>query len=110
MKEIYFIGLLSFLLVGCETTALHHDGKPVQVTWNDTQHMSECEPKGTIVASQGTWYNYWLLNDGDLTEAVLNNLRNKAGKLGANTIHLYAPQTFGTSVTMTANAYLCPKA
>ncbi|MBC7005886.1 DUF4156 domain-containing protein, partial [Photobacterium sp. BZF1] len=52
-------------------------------------------------------YNYWFISDRDLTQGALNQLRNQAAALGANTVSLYSPPDFSTSVTLIGNAYYC---
>ncbi|MGU3847195.1 DUF4156 domain-containing protein, partial [Vibrio diabolicus] len=45
--------------------------------------------------------------DKDMVWGPLNQMRIKAADLGADTVYLYEPLDFSTSVTMFANAYKC---
>ncbi|MGF1758277.1 DUF4156 domain-containing protein [Photobacterium sagamiensis] len=108
MKKDLMIVLVSLFLFGCETTRLNNESKEIQVVWNNSEKISHCTPKETIISSEGHWYTYLFIGNLELTEGALNALKNRASALGANTIDLYAPRTFATSVTLMGNAYVCP--
>ncbi len=80
----------------------------VSVLWSEQGNMDVCELKGTLIGSQGHWYDYLFISNKDLTQGAINQLRNEASDMGANTVFLYKPKTFATSVTFLANAYVCP--
>ncbi|USH05028.1 DUF4156 domain-containing protein [Grimontia kaedaensis] len=94
------------LLTGCVATP-KPDSEKITVLWGDALEMLHCEDKGVVVGSQGHWYDYWLIDDGVLTQGAVNELRNKAMQLEADTVLLYAPKPFSTSVTFLAKAYRC---
>ncbi|GIU50430.1 MULTISPECIES: DUF4156 domain-containing protein [Shewanella] len=107
--------LLTFSLVlaiitslsGCITLAAPQT-QEIEVLWSEQGDMDVCELKGTLIGSQGHWYDYLFISNKDLTQGAINQLRNEASSLGANTIFLYKPKAFATSVTFIANAYVCP--
>ena len=99
--------LSTMLLAGCSTSSLLVDASRVVLTWDANDIQNTCERRGTLIGSQGSWYNYWLISDRDLTQGALNQLRNQAAGLGANTVSLYSPPDFSTSVTLIGNAYYC---
>ncbi|MCL1066744.1 DUF4156 domain-containing protein [Shewanella olleyana] len=80
----------------------------VAVLWSEQGDMDVCQLKGTLIGSQGHWYDYIFISNKDLTQGAVNQLRNEAKQLGANTVFLYKPKAFATSVTLLANAYVCP--
>ena len=99
--------LSGMALVGCSTSPLLADASRVAITWDANDIQNTCERRGTLIGSQGSWYNFWLISDRDLTQGALNQLRNQAAELGANTVSLYSPPDFSTSVTLIGNAYYC---
>nr|WP_255725103.1 DUF4156 domain-containing protein [Photobacterium sp. OFAV2-7] len=96
------------LLTGCETTHLHTHSENVRIRWNATTLLETCTDKGTVIGSEGRWYSYLFISNRALTKGALNDLKNQAAQRGANTVDLYHPQAFGTSVTLLGNAYDCP--
>lgn len=108
MKKNLMIVLVSLFLFGCETTRLNNESRDIQVVWNNSEKINQCTHKETITSSEGHWYTFLFIGNQELTEGALNALKNRASALGANTIDLYAPRTFSTSVTMMGNAYVCP--
>lgn len=98
--------IISISLSGCITFPTAHSNQ-VKVLWDDPETISQCEHKGTVIGSQGHFYDYWLHADRDMVWGTLNEMRIKAATLGADTIYLYRPLGFTGSVTMMANAYQC---
>ncbi len=83
------------------------ESEKVKVLWDDTYALRGCEHKGTVLGSQGHFYDYWLHADRDMVWGTLNEMRIKAHEKGADTIYLFRPFGFLGSVTMMANAYDC---
>jgi hypothetical protein len=98
--------LLTLGLSGCITFPTD-DSNQVNVLWDVSESINQCEHKGTVIGSQGHFYDYWLHADRDMVWGTLNEMRIKAALLGADTIYLYRPLGFTGSVTMMANAYKC---
>lgn len=103
------IALMCSSLSACITFPTD-ESNTVKVLWDDTDSLIGCEHKGTVIGSQGHFYDYWLHADKDMVWGTLNEMRIKAAKLGADTIYLYKPLGFTGSVTMMANAYDCETA
>ncbi|WEM41684.1 DUF4156 domain-containing protein [Photobacterium sp. DA100] len=99
--------LPAIMLAGCSTTPLSDNAGGVALTWDANDIRNTCERRGTLIGSQGSWYNYWFISDRDLTRGALNQLQNQAYELGANKVSLYSPPDFSTSVTLIGNAYYC---
>ncbi|MGF1724497.1 DUF4156 domain-containing protein [Photobacterium nomapromontoriensis] len=108
MKNVRVVAVLSTLLTlsGCVTFPTAESNR-VRVLWDDTHALRHCEHRGTVIGSQGHFYDYWLHADRDMVWGTLNEMRIKAADLGADTLYLYQPLGFTGSVTMMANAYLC---
>ena len=105
--KVLAVLLVGGALAGCSTSPLLADANQVSLTWDANDKLNTCERRGTLIGSQGSWYNYWFISDRDLTQGALNQLRNQAAGLGANTVSLYSPPDFSTSVTLIGNAYYC---
>ncbi|SKA43411.1 hypothetical protein CZ814_02448 [Photobacterium toruni] len=101
----------TLLLSGCVTFPTT-ESTNVDVIWDDVKAIENCERLGIVYGSEGHFYDYWFHADKDMLWGTINQMRIKAAALGANTIYLYQPLGFSSSVTMFANAYLCqqPKA
>jgi hypothetical protein len=97
-------------LAGCATAALSPQGAQVAVTRNPP--TPDCVTAGYLVGEGGgTFGGKWISNDS-LLQYALNDLRNKAAKLGANYVQTDPPQLgsgHGTTstATITGTAYRC---
>ncbi|KEI73447.1 DUF4156 domain-containing protein [Endozoicomonas elysicola] len=98
--------MVSLSLTGCITFPTEESGK-VQVVWDETDRIEGCELKGTVYGSEGHFYDYWLHSDRDMVWGTINQMSIKAVDMGADTLYLYRPFGFLSSVTMMANAYDC---
>lgn len=94
-------------LTACISTA-NQNSESVTILWEEQSEISQCQLKGTIIGSQGHWYDYLFISNKDLTQGAINQLRNDALELDANMVYLFKPKAFATSVTIMANAYDCP--
>ncbi|OEE67056.1 hypothetical protein A1OO_14950 [Enterovibrio norvegicus FF-33] len=94
------------LLSGCVTFPTQ-ESEQVQVIWDDINAIQGCEHKGTVIGSEGHFYDYWLHADKDMVWGTLNQMRMKAAEKGGNVLYLYQPFGFSSSVTMFGNAYAC---
>ena len=100
---------IATLLTGCVTFPTA-ESEQVKVIWDDVDALKGCEHKGTVIGSEGHFYDYWLHADKDMVWGTLNQMRKKAAALGGDTLYLYQPFDFNSSVTMFANAYACQPA
>ncbi|USH05453.1 DUF4156 domain-containing protein [Grimontia kaedaensis] len=94
------------LLSGCVTFPTRQS-EQVKVIWDDVNAIQGCKHKGTVIGSEGHFYDYWLHADKDMVWGTLNQMRIKAAEKGANVLYLYQPLNFSSSVTMFGNAYAC---
>jgi len=89
------------LLLGLNVTACvtfpTEESAHVKILWENSAAIENCTYKGTVIGSQGHFYDYWLHSDRDMVWGTLNEMR----------IKLYQPFKFLGSVTMMGNAYQC---
>lgn len=102
--------LAASLGLACSTPSLTPQGAHVAVTRNAPP--AGCAPLGYIVGEGGgTFGGAWVSND-TLIEYAMNDLRNKAGDMGATYVQSDPPQLGNgkgttTTVTITGTAYRC---
>ncbi|MEZ8096544.1 DUF4156 domain-containing protein [Photobacterium swingsii] len=108
MKQYLALGVALLALSGCTTSSITEKGEQVDIVWNVETTSKQCQLKSTFVGSEGAWYNFWLISNHSLTVGALNQLRNQAAEVGANTLLLGAPLPYVSSVTYVGNAYDCP--
>ena len=109
IKQILLL-LTSLSLVSCSlmhTQQLHDDTRPIIVISNYEQ-VSGCRYISELVGSEGHWYSFFFISNTELTIASINDLKNQASDVGANTIYIEKHMGFGTSVTFLGQAYDCP--
>ncbi|WP_434360977.1 DUF4156 domain-containing protein [Parasalinivibrio latis] len=106
MSTRMILPLAALLLQGC-VARIQPSGQEVTVLWGEPNRVAHCENRGTVVGSEGHWYDYWILSYDAMINGSLNQMKNEAGKRGADTVYLYDPMTFVSSVTFMANAYKC---
>ena len=110
-KNLCF-GLLFSLLAACTTIQPAPDNKPVRLIFYNEINLTadetlDCTYLGTIVSSDGHWYNYLFISNDDLSNGAINDMYNKASKLGANVVYINNNIDFTTSVTLLGQAYHC---
>ena len=98
--------LLALNVTACVTFPTEESAH-VKILWENSAAIENCTYKGTVIGSQGHFYDYWLHSDRDMVWGTLNELRIKSHALGADTVYLYQPLKFLGSVTMMGNAYQC---
>ena len=107
-----FIILTSVLISSCAPVQLHPDNKPVRLVFYNEVKLSkvtpECEYISPITSSYGRWFNYLFISNTDLTEGAIDDMYNKANKIGANLVYINNNIDFVTSVTLLGQAYICP--
>ncbi len=106
-RLIKYFTLLSILIISGCVTFPTESSKKVAIIWDDPSAISDCLRMGLVYGSEGHFYDFWLHSDVDMIWGTLNQMSIKAEALGANTLYLYQPLNFSSSVTMFANAYLC---
>ena len=113
LKKILLI-LTSALMVSCTIIQQNPDNKPVRlIFYNEVNLVSEkkpvCQYLGSIVSSDGRWFNYLFISNTDLTLGAINDMHNKANAIGANVIYINDNIDFVTSVTFLGQAYDCER-
>lgn len=106
MKKIMLAAAVAALLSGCVTFPTQ-ESEQVKVIWDDVNEIQGCKHLGTVIGSEGHFYDYWLHADKDMVWGTLNQMRIKAAEKGADLLYLYQPFGFLSSVTMFGNAYAC---
>ncbi len=69
--------------------------------------VENCQFVQDIIGTEGHWYNHLFISNKTLIQAAINDLKNQAQQLGANTIHLHSNLLFASSVTLVGQAYNC---
>ena len=88
MKKILFIFFLSFVLSGCSTTQLIKSADSLNIVF-DKSAIKKCKILGEVIGSEGHWYNYLFITNSNLAQGALNDIRNKAQKMGGQTLSLF---------------------
>ena len=103
--------LICLIISSCAPVQLHPDNKPVRLVFyneiNLTKAIPECKYVGPIISSYGRWYNYLFISNTDLTNGAIDDMYNKANKIGANVVYINNNIDFVTSVTLLGQAYDC---
>ncbi len=108
--------LLMVTIASCKRAELTNDGSTV-VTGQGGPPAASCKPLGSVVGSGGGAFGGAYISNESLMEYALNDLRNKAAKLGANYVTHGQPQlgmagdkesTSTTTATVVGSAYNCP--
>jgi len=101
--------LTSLLLTSCtllQTQQLHDNTRQINVISNYEQ-IRDCRYISELVGSEGHWYTFFFISNTELTLASINDLKNQASDVGANTVYVEEHMGFGTSVTFLGQAYYC---
>lgn len=113
MKKFSLLGMLSLFIAGCASVSLEPQANRVFVSPNPPP--KECHYLGQIVGNQGNFFTGTYTSNKNLEEGAMNDLKNKAHKLGANYVQIVTSRAGGnyqnqTNVTNVGNAYACPGA
>lgn len=101
------------LLTSCTTIQPHPDNKPVRLIFYNEINLTvpdnrpECKYLGTLISSDGHWYNYLFISNPDLANGAISDMYNKANQVGANVVYINSNIDFATSVTLLGQAYYC---
>jgi hypothetical protein len=107
IRKLAALAIPLYLLPGCSIPNVKPQAEPIRITY-DREVVGECTRLGEVVGSAGHWYNSWAISNDDLTTGALNDLRNKALVIGADTIYIPSHTLiFKTSVTILGQAYRC---
>ncbi|MBA5763685.1 DUF4156 domain-containing protein [Vibrio sp. 404] len=109
LRNTVLLVLTGVLLSGCSApfTTLETSAADVHVRMDSGFNADECDWLGEVTGTEGHWYSYLFFNNDAMVQGSLNDIKNRAKKLGANTVYMIAPQDFTTSFTVVGNAYKC---
>ena len=113
----------SITLAGCAAIPLEPQANRIIASPNPAPQ--KCKYLGQVVGNQGNFFTGGYTSNQHLEEGAMNNMKNKAIKLGANYIQLittragntgsmsgFNGQNSGslaqTNITNVGNAYICP--
>ncbi|MGR5412166.1 DUF4156 domain-containing protein [Vibrio astriarenae] len=99
------------LLAGCSTpmATLNGDADQIEVRIDSHFDPQECRWLGDVTGSEGHWYSYLFFTNDVMVRGAVNDLRNNAQQLGADTVYMINPQDFVTSFTVFGTAYQCQR-
>jgi hypothetical protein len=128
MNKLISISALTLFISGCASIPM--DPTAARVIASPNAAPKECKYVGQVVGNQGNFFTGGFTSNHNLEEGAMNDLRNKANRLGANYIQLVTSRagvtgsTSGafdgqgggymsgsseqTNVTNLGNAYKCP--
>ena len=108
--------IIFLFITGCSITPRHTDNNPVRIIFHNElrnftiKNLSDCDYLGTLVASEGRWYNSIYISNTDLTTGAINKMHNDASEMGADIVYIDNNIDFKTSVTFVGQAYKCGNA
>jgi len=119
-KKLGLITAISFALYGCSSIPVEPQNQRIISSPNPAP--KGCKYLGEVTGNQGNFFTGGWTSNRNLEEGARNDLRNQAGKMGANYVQIvtsrsgntgsYDPNYGGgmeqTNVTYTGNAYQCP--
>lgn len=115
VKNNILLLVLTVWLSSCTVIQQEPDNRPVRLVFynelnvlNRDNNESGCHYLGPVISSEGHWYSYLFITNEDLTYGAINDMLNKANRLGANLIYVHSNIDFATSVTLVGQAYNCP--
>ncbi len=102
VKKIISSALLTFFLCSCAATSLESGAARVVVSPQVAPKV--CKFKGTVVGNQGNSFTGGFTTNRNLEEGAMNDIKNRAFKLGANYVYLIVNRA-GLTGTMQSNSY-----
>ncbi len=127
MKKLLSIATIAVAITGC--ASIQMEPQATRIIASPNPAPKGCKYLGQVVGNQGNFFTGGFTSNRNLEEGAMNDLRNKASKLGANYIQLVTNRagvtgsmngSLGhqggymsgsseqTNVTNLGNAYLCP--
>ena len=91
-----------------DTHQVKDNTRSIKVISNYEQ-IKNCRYITELVGSEGRWYTFFFITNTELTHASINDLKNQASEVGADTVYIESHMGFGTSVTFLGQAYNCSK-
>ncbi|WP_329350611.1 DUF4156 domain-containing protein [Vibrio natriegens] len=103
------VAISIFTLFGCSSTPLnpHDKSQQVEVRIDSQFAPAQCEYLGEVTGDEGHWYNYLFYSNDGMIKGAVNDLKNNAMTMGADTVFMVSPQYFVTSFNLLGVAYRC---
>lgn len=116
-KQLGIAAGIVFTIAGCSSMELTSEAQQVVLSPNNPPQG--CKYVGSVTGNQGNFLTGAFTSNANLEQGAMNDIKNKAAKLGANYVQLITNragvtgnQSGGssqTNVTYTGNAYNCPR-
>ncbi len=115
MKKLYQTSLIlsiCFFASSCSIIQPNQGDEKVRLVFFNEVNMApvknfDCKYLGTLISSDGHWYNYLFISNTNLTQGAINDMYNKANMVNANIVYIDDNIDFTTSVTLLGQAYNC---
>ncbi|EIE1225220.1 DUF4156 domain-containing protein [Vibrio vulnificus] len=109
MKNLFYASAACFVLSGCTTPSQAPvvGSQHIEVRVDDYFDPKKCQYLGTVTGNEGHWYSYLFFSNDTMMQGAVNDLKNNAKTLNADTIYVISHQAFTTSYTLLGTAYRC---
>lgn len=121
MKKASGIATATFAILMAGCAAIPMDPQAARIISSPNPAPKSCKYVGQVVGNQGNFFTGNYTSNKNLEEGAMNDMRNKASKLGANYIQLITTRAGNTgslngsnghmsqtNITNLGNAYICP--
>jgi hypothetical protein len=124
MRRVMACAVVGFVLAaGCAAVPLNPEAHQIRITTNEP---AGCKYLGEVTGNQGNFFTGGFTSNANLETGARNEMKNEAGKLGANVVQMLTNRagqtgnmsfsggtgggsTEQTNVTYTGIAYKCPE-
>jgi len=108
----FLITVTCLIVTSCSTIQPYPDNEKVRlIFFNEINIVRnenfDCKYLGTLISSDGHWYNYLFISNTNLSQGAINDMHNKANAINANVVYIEDNIDFATSVTLLGQAYNC---
>ena len=103
-----FLLFLVTTLGACTVATVNKDARHVEIAAEPLK-LKDCQYLGEVIGSEGHWYTYLFLSNRSMVQAAVDDVRNRAAAVGADTVFIRENTFFTTSVTLLGLSYRCKK-
>ncbi|MGR5131446.1 DUF4156 domain-containing protein [Vibrio alfacsensis] len=109
MRHYVMIGCIALALTGCSapSTLPSETSFDVEIRIDNQFNPEQCEYLGELTGSEGHWYSYLFFTNDAMMQGAMNDLKNNAASIQADTVFMLSPQDFITSFSVLGTAYRC---
>ncbi|MGR5235537.1 DUF4156 domain-containing protein [Vibrio alfacsensis] len=109
MLRTVILGCAAFTLLGCSTpkSLPYEHSQNVEIRIDSQFNPTQCEYLGEVTGSEGHWYSYLFFTNDAMMQGAMNDLKNNAASIQADTVFMLSPQDFVTSFSVLGTAYRC---